>query len=110
MKSRALSLRPTVAGLRRGKQRDARVAPAKLPLWRQTALTAIVIIAVTVVYLPTLRGDFVWDDFLLITGNPLLQTFSGLLEIWSGGRTADYFPVTNTAFWIEHHLFGANPT
>ena len=110
MKSRALSLRPTVAGLRRGKQRDARVAAAKLPLWRQTALTAIVIIAVTVVYLPALRGDFVWDDFLLITGNPLLQTFSGLLEIWSGGRTADYFPVTNTAFWIEHHLFGANPT
>src|SRR5439155_3837906 len=29
---------------------------------------------------------------------------------WSGGRTADYFPVTNTAFWIEHHLFGASPT
>lgn len=51
-----------------------------------------------------------WDDFLLITGNPLLQNFSGLLEIWSGGRTADYFPVTNTVFWIEHHLFGANAT
>jgi hypothetical protein len=32
-----------------------------------------------------------------------------LIEIWSGGRTADYFPITNTAFWIEHHLFGDNP-
>ena len=62
------------------------------------------------VYLPVLRGDFVWDDFLLITGNPLLQNFSGLVEIWSGGRTADYFPLTNTIFWIEHHLFGANAT
>jgi Tfp pilus assembly protein PilF len=40
----------------------------------------------------------------------LLQNFSGLLEIWSGGRTADYFPLTNTVFWIEHHLFGANAT
>ncbi|HEY4255833.1 MAG TPA: tetratricopeptide repeat protein [Candidatus Udaeobacter sp.] len=88
----------------------ARVAPAKFTIWRQPALIAAIIIGVAVVYLPALRGDFVWDDFLLITGNPLLQNFSGLLEIWSGGRTADYFPLTNTIFWIEHHLFGANAT
>ncbi|PYL04278.1 MAG: hypothetical protein DME31_04110, partial [Verrucomicrobia bacterium] len=86
-------------------ERHARVAPAKFPPWRQPGLFAAIIIAVAVVYLPALHGDFVWDDFLLITGNPLLQNFSGLVEIWSGGRTADYFPLTNTAFWIEHHLF-----
>ena len=86
----------------------ARVTPAKSTLWQHTALIAAIIVAVVVVYLPVLRGDFVWDDFLLITGNPLLQNFSGLLEIWSGGRTADYFPLTNTVFWIEHHLFGVN--
>src|SRR6266704_1446876 len=89
-------------------QRHARVAPTKSMVWRKPALVAAIIIAVVVVYLPVLRGDFVWDDFLLITGNPLLQNFSGLLEIWSGGRTADYFPLTNTVFWIEHHLFGVN--
>src|ERR1043166_9562113 len=91
-------------------QRRARVARGKLTLSQQAALIAAIVIAVALVYLPALRGDFVWDDFLLITGNPLLQDFSGLLEIWSGGRTADYFPLTNTVFWIEHHLFGANPT
>jgi Flp pilus assembly protein TadD len=91
-------------------EQHARLAPAKFTLWQQTALIAAIIIAVAVVYLPALRGDFVWDDFLLITGNPLLQNFSGLVEIWSGGRTADYFPLTNTIFWIEHHLFGANAT
>ncbi len=91
-------------------KRHARVAPAKFTLWQQTALIAAIIVAVAMVYLPVLRGDFVWDDFLLITGNPLLQNFSGLQEIWSGGRTADYFPLTNTIFWIEHHLFGANAT
>jgi protein O-mannosyl-transferase len=91
-------------------QRRAEVAPAKFTLWQQAGLTAAIVIAVVVVYLPTLRGDFVWDDFLLITGNPLLQNFSGLLEIWSGGRTADYFPLTNTVFWIEHYLFGVNAT
>lgn len=88
----------------------ARVAAAKFTLWQQTAFIVAIVIAVAVVYLPVLRGDFVWDDFLLITGNPLLQNFSGLVEIWSGGRTADYFPLTNTIFWIEHHLFGANAT
>jgi len=91
-------------------ERHARVAPAKFTFWQQVTLIAAIVIAVAVVYMPALRGDFVWDDFLLITGNPLLQNFSGLVEIWSGGRTADYFPLTNTAFWIEHHLFGANPT
>lgn len=96
--------------MKRQAEPHARVAPAKFTIWQQTALTAAIIAAVAVVYLPVLRGDFVWDDFLLITGNPLLQNFSGLLEIWSGGRTADYFPLTNTIFWIEHHLFGANAT
>src|SRR5437667_3200762 len=91
-------------------QRHARLAPAKSTIWQRTALIAAIIVAVVVVYLPALRGDFVWDDFLLITGNPLLQNFSGLLEIWSGGRTADYFPLTTTIFWIEHHLFGQNAT
>src|SRR6516165_12423587 len=89
-------------------QWQARVAPAKAPIWQQTAAVAAIIIAVAAAYLPALRGEFVWDDFLGITGNPLLQNFSGLLEIWSAERTVDYFPLTNTVFWIEHHLFGAN--
>jgi Flp pilus assembly protein TadD len=91
-------------------ERHTPIAHAKFTLWQQTALVAAIIITVAVVYLPALRGEFVWDDFLLITGNPLLQNFSGLVEIWSGGRTADYFPLTNTVFWIEHYLFGANAT
>jgi len=87
-------------------QRHVRVPREKFTLWQQGALIAAIIIVVGLVYLPALWGNFVWDDFLLITGNPLLQNVSGLLEIWSGGRTADYFPLTNTVFWIEHHLFG----
>src|SRR5437763_16407873 len=91
-------------------QRHVRVTREKFTLWRQGAFIGAIIIAVALVYLPALRGNFVWDDSLLITGNPLLQNASGLLAIWSGGRTADYFPLTNTVFWIEHHLFGRNAT
>ena len=90
--------------------RDSKDARAKFGLWRQTLAIGAIVIAVVLVYLPALRADFVWDDSLLITSNPLLQSVSGLAEIWSGGRTADYFPITNTVFWIEHHLFGQNAT
>ena len=68
------------------------------------------ILAGVLPYLPALRGGFVWDDEPLITANPLLRSPSGLAEIWAGSRTADYFPLTNTFFWIEHHLFGDNAT
>jgi Flp pilus assembly protein TadD len=91
-------------------QGHTRPARERFTLWQRSVLIAAIIIAVVVVYLPALWGDFVWDDFLLITGNRLLQNFAGLLEIWSGGRTADYFPLTNSVFWIEHHLFGDNAT
>ena len=76
----------------------------------EIAKAAAIILAVALPYLPALRGGFVWDDEPLITANPLLRTRSGLAEIWSGSRIADYFPVTNTVFWIEHHLFGVNAT
>src|SRR5437762_9369865 len=83
--------------------------PDERTAWQLVAQAAVIVGAVLLVYLPAWRAGFVWDDEQLITANPLLRTFSGMIEIWSGGRTADYFPITNTAFWIEHHLFGDNP-
>ena len=76
----------------------------------EIAKVAAIILAGVLPYLPALRGGFVWDDEPLITSNLLLRTSSGLGEIWAGSRTADYFPLTNTVFWIEHHLFGNNAT
>src|SRR5213594_5057452 len=96
--------------MNRRRRQSAASAHERLQPWQLTAQIAAIVVAVGLVYLPALRADFVWDDEQLVTGNPLLRTFSGLLEIWSGGRTADYFPLTNTIFWIEHHLFGANAT
>src|SRR5438874_4612742 len=94
--------------MNRRRRQSAASAHERLQPWQLTAQVAAIVVAVGLVYLPALRADFVWDDEQLVTGNPLLRTFSGLLEIWSGGRTADYFPVTSTVFWIEYHLFGSN--
>jgi protein O-mannosyl-transferase len=91
------------AKAKRGQPRD--IQPSKR--WEIAKVAAIVLAAV-LPYLPALRGGFVWDDEPLITANPLLRTPSGLAEIWAGSRTADYFPLTSTVFWIEHHLFGDN--
>src|SRR5947199_2625116 len=93
--------------LRRSKAAQGR---KRSKVWRPAAQATVIVVAVALVYLPALHAGFVWDDEQLITGNPLLRNFAGLAEIWSGGRTADYFPVTNTVFWIEHHLFGADAT
>ncbi|HXX40646.1 MAG TPA: hypothetical protein VEI58_00095, partial [Chthoniobacterales bacterium] len=70
---------------------------------------AAIVLAVVAVYSPSWHAGFVWDDEQLVTRNPLLQNVSGLIEIWSGGRTADYFPIANTVFWIEWNIFGNNP-
>ena len=85
------------------KQRRARGGTDR---WQFAAKIVAIAVAVGLAYLPALHAGFVWDDQSLITANPLLQSFSGLAEIWSGARTADYFPLTNTVFWIEYHLFG----
>jgi len=89
-------------------RRKAAHARKRFKVWWPGAQAAAIVVAVALVYLPVLHAGFVWDDEQLITGNPLLRNFAGLVEIWSGGRTADYFPITNTLFWIEHHLFGDN--
>ena len=93
------------AKAKRGQPRT--IQPSK---WWEIAKVAALILAGVLPYLPALRGGFVWDDEPLITANPLMRTPSGLAEIWSGSRIADYFPITNTVFWIEHHLFDNNAT
>jgi Flp pilus assembly protein TadD len=90
-------------------RRKAVAAGAGSVPWRVAFQIAVIVVAVFISYLPAFRAEFVWDDEMLVTGNPLLQNPSGLVEIWSGSRTADYFPLTNTVFWVEHHLFGQNP-
>ncbi len=61
-------------------------------------------------YLPAIHSDFIWDDNLMVTNNPLLKDEEGLKDIWFSTKPYDYFPVTLTSFWIEWRLWGANPT
>lgn len=85
------------------KRSPARSRPER---WLVIGQIAAILLVTVIAYLPSLRGGFVWDDELLISKNPLLQTWSGLGEIWAFGRTPDYVPLTNTLHWLEWHWFG----
>ncbi|TXI90448.1 MAG: tetratricopeptide repeat protein [Cupriavidus sp.] len=70
----------------------------------------IIVLAGLFVYAPAFHGDWLWDDDQEITANPLLRSFGGLVEIWTGGVGADYFPLKTTFQWILFQFAGPTPT
>jgi hypothetical protein len=71
----------------------------------RTAAALLALVAV-LVYLPALRGGFIWDDDRLLTGNSAVKTIDGLWAVWFGGWSPDYVPLTLSSFWLEWHLWG----
>lgn len=68
-------------------------------------LAALVIVA----YLPSLTGEFIWDDDANIIRSGALRTLDGLRRIWfEPGATQMYYPLTHTSFWIDYHLWGGH--
>ena len=76
-------------------------------------LVALCLMAV-ISYLPAmLWGGFVWDDLLYIKVDPVREV-SGLWQIWFSPSAIDgerhYWPLVYTTFWLEHKLWGFDPT
>jgi len=77
---------------------------------RNSSVRCVFLIVICfIVYAPALRSGYVWDDRILITENPLVTNPEGLSGIWKGQINPDYYPLTSTLFWLEFHLWGANP-
>jgi Flp pilus assembly protein TadD len=76
------------------------------PDWRRLAGgAAVIVLAVFAVYGRALRGQFLWDDLLVVHRNPLVTGEMGLGSIWF--RTD--FPLSNVAFWLEWLAWGNHP-
>jgi len=75
------------------------------------ALGAAILLGLAlIVYLPAIRGGYVWDDDMLLTNNPNIRTFAGLVDTWIDPTSnTDYFPLTHTSWWLEFRLWGLNP-
>jgi protein O-mannosyl-transferase len=82
------------------------IHPARGPL----LLKALLIIAAGFwVFSPAFHGGWLWDDDRLIINNLQLRSPGGLWKIWfEPGRQADYYPVEQTALWMEWQLWHYN--
>ena len=82
---------------------------------RQDVLALVALgLLVIVSYLPAMVwGGFVWDDNLCIKVDPVREV-SGLWQIWVSPSAIEeedhYWPLVYTTFWLEHKLWGFDPT
>jgi len=63
------------------------------------------------IYLYSLTNGFIWDDDGYVWKNPSLTSLPGLAKMWvAPGENIFYdYPLTLSAFWLEHKLWGFNP-
>ena len=78
---------------------------------RNTLCGFILLVVTLLVYLPSSRGAFLWDDDAHVSQNTALTTSEGLRHIWlRPGSVQQYYPVTYTVFWLQYHLWGLHTT
>jgi tetratricopeptide (TPR) repeat protein len=78
-------------------------------------LCVIALVLLTVVsYVPALEAGFVFDDSMYLTGDARMGSAEGLGDIWAEVAGPDYrhqyYPLTSSAFWVQHRLFGDHAT
>jgi len=86
---------------------------------RQVLVAAGVVVLAGLLYLPTLRYDFVWDDRALIADNgdllaptPLPFFDQSFTHWWASqglGPHSYYRPLVMTSFWLDRKLWGPRP-
>ncbi len=77
---------------------------------RKFFLGALLAVLTVLVYLPSTRCGFIWDDDCYVTDNQCLESTEGLKQIWLNLKTnKQYYPLVFTSFWIEHFFFGHQP-
>ena len=85
-----------------------RAISALLPVFAGAPAKAVLIVAVGfLVYLPAIVGSgCLLDDPQLLTDNLLVKLSDGLYRFWCTSDPIDYWPATNTTFWLEWRLWG----
>ena len=76
------------------------------------ALSALALCAMVFAsFFPVVNAGLVWDDNLFIAGP--VQEWNGIWDIWfnpSELRERHYWPLTYSTFWLEHKIWGLEPT
>jgi hypothetical protein len=66
---------------------------------------ALIVLATGVAYFPAVRGEFIFDDNMNLTNNRLVHASDGPYRFWFTTDAVDYWPVFNTALWLEWRLW-----
>lgn len=75
----------------------------------RTALQAAVLLgAVGWVFAPAWHGQWLWDDGLEVSENPLLRDPAGWWKAWTGPAGLDYLPLKSSLQWVEWRLWGGD--
>lgn len=61
------------------------------------------------VYWPSLKNGYIWDDDQYVYNNPAVTRPGGLKDIWLTHDMPQYYPLVFTSFRLEHMIWGANP-
>lgn len=92
-------------------QRD-RLMAALCKEWPRLLLLAAIGFLVR---LPSLSGQFIWDDIYLITGNPFIKSPLLALEafrhhLFLDSFSGHYRPVQNISFMVDYYFWNTDPT
>jgi len=69
-------------------------------------VAAALLLATLSAYHPAWHGGLLWDDVTHVTSAEL-RSLHGLWRIWGElGATQQYYPLTHSAFWFQHRLWG----
>jgi tetratricopeptide (TPR) repeat protein len=89
------------------------VIPQKPIYLTSKILIPLIVILVSISYLPLLNADFIptWDDNVYITDNQLIKSlsFQNLKNIFTTPVGGSYVPLPILTFAIEYHFWGLNP-
>ncbi|MFQ5455070.1 MAG: tetratricopeptide repeat protein [Nitrospirota bacterium] len=78
--------------------------------WARFIAGIAIILITVIVYLPAVKGGFIWDDDDYVTENSNLRNVEGLKKIWLDPISLpQYYPMVFTTFWIEYHIWQTNP-
>jgi protein O-mannosyl-transferase len=76
---------------------------------RTAAATAVLVLLTIGAYLPAFNAGAIWDDDTYVFSNPNVVHPDRFLKIWTTTEIPQYYPVTETAFWLQYRLWGADP-
>lgn len=90
----------------KARRRPIERPPEPAPGPNDWVLFAALLLIMLAVYYPAWHGGPLWDDDAHMTRVDL-RSLQGLWRIWfEVGATQQYYPVTHSAFWVLHRLFG----